>query len=197
MFSIHTETVIAKQLTERLLCLQVKCPGGLVWWAFSTDPVSSLYLMKDLWTISWSCHTQCLAMSHRAVSLFVKQAVTSWPCSRSSWTEGGNGKEAFVVAKSWSGARKAGSEFSHKHQRFSTFKQYAELFVHMKNINIHNNNDKHVTVPTQQFWWAVGTVSTQPSPKHYLESYVTAHRESFSQETESTFIVDFNGLRCS
>lgn len=40
--------------------------------------------------------------------------------------------------------------FSHKHKRFCTFKQDAQLFVHMKPINRQNNKDKHVTVTTQQ-----------------------------------------------
>lgn len=65
------------------------------------------------------------------------------------------------------------AHFSHKYERFCTFKQDAELFVHMKHINIQNKNDKHVTVTTQQFGWAVGTVSTQTSLKRYLESYAT------------------------
>lgn len=55
------------------------------------------------------------------------------------------------MAKSGSGARKAGSDFFHINTNVSALlKQVVELFVHMKHINRQIHKDKHVTATAQQ-----------------------------------------------
>lgn len=84
--------------------------------------------------------------------------------------------------------------FSHKHKDSALLKQVAELFVHMKHINRQNNNDKHVTVTMQQFWWAEGTVSTKSRLKVYLECYIThIHTKNTTQILQSNV---FGSLFC-
>lgn len=135
-FSIHIYTVTAGAKTFDFNILVVS-PGK----TFSRDPVClpacTKWKTNELFAVLHQgppvlSYPECLNTAHCAVSLFAKQAVTSWPRSRSSWTEEGNGKEACVVAKSWSGARKAGSQFFTNTKRFSTFRQDTELFIHMK-----------------------------------------------------------------